>query len=86
MQCPCLYYVRLTGTRVSAEALLQDGGAGMDRNIVLLQWVHICGVMAADLTALLLGPIKRQTPLTQDGFPIVQNYLTKSSQRKPLYY
>ena len=35
---------------------------------------------------LLLGPIKRPTPLTQDGFPIVQNSLTKSSQRKPLYY
>ena len=35
---------------------------------------------------LLLGPIKRPTPLTQDGFPIMQNSLTKSSQRKPLYY
>ena len=38
------------------------------------------------LRPLLLRHIKRQTPLTQDGFPIVQNSLTKSSQRKPLYY
>ena len=37
-------------------------------------------------TSLLLGPIKRPTPLTQEGFPIVQNSLTKCSQRKPLYY
>ena len=36
--------------------------------------------------ALLVRYIKRPTLLTQKGFTSVQNSLTKSSQRKPLYY